>query len=114
MGITQVVRGADLMGSTARQIQLLAALDAPIPAYAHVPLVLNQAGERLAKRDGATAIRALREAGVAPERIVGLLGWSLGLRAEPTPCALADLVPGFAWERVAREPWRVDPAVLRT
>jgi len=112
MGITQVVRGADLLGSTPRQLQLLDALGAPTPTYAHVPLVLNASGERLAKRDGATAIRTLREAGVTPQRIVGLLGWSLGLRPEPTPCTLAELVPGFAWERVAREPWRLEPGRL--
>lgn len=112
MGIDQVVRGADLLGSTPRQLQLLAALGAPAPAYAHVPLVLNAAGERLAKRDGATALRALRKAGVTPERIVGLLGWSLGLRPTPAPCSLAALAPAFAWDRVTREPWRFDPAAL--
>ena len=112
MGISQVVRGADLLSSTPRQVQVLAALGAPLPTYAHVPLVLDLEGQRLAKRDEATAVRALREAGLPPERLVGVLGWSLGLRAEPTPCAPGELVAGFAWSRVAREPWRFDPAVL--
>lgn len=112
MGIDQVVRGADLLDSTPRQIQLLEALGAPIPAYAHVPLVLNLQGERLAKRDQATAVRALRAAGVPPERLLGVLGWSLGLRPEPTPCTAAELVPAFAWDRISRDPWRFDPAVL--
>ncbi len=112
MGIDQVVRGADLLDSTPRQVQLLEALGAPVPAYAHVPLVLDLAGARLAKRDQATAVRSLREAGLPPERLVGVLGWSLGLRPEPTPCTPADLVPAFAWSRVAREPWRFDPAVF--
>ena len=112
MGINQVVRGADLLDSTPRQAQLLEALGAPRPAYAHVPLVLDAHGERLAKRDQATAVRALREGGVPPERIVGVLGWSLGLRDEPTPCAARELVGAFSWARLAREPWRYDPAVL--
>lgn len=112
MAIDQVVRGADLLDSTPRQVQLLEALGAPIPTYAHVPLVLDAAGARLAKRDQATAVRALREAGIPSERLVGVLGWSLGLRPEPTPCTPAELVPAFAWSRLAREPWRFDPAVL--
>ena len=107
MGINQVVRGADLLDSTPRQIQLQEALGLPRPEYAHVPLVLNAEGERLAKRDRATAIRELRAHGVAPERLVGYLAHSLGLIAAPEPLSMAALIPLFAWEKVNREPWRV-------
>ncbi len=65
MRITEVVRGRDLLRSTARQLLLQRALGYPEPAYAHCDLVLNERGERLAKRDAARSIRALREAGLS-------------------------------------------------
>jgi glutamyl-tRNA synthetase len=112
MAIDQVVRGADLLDSTARQIQLQQALGLPQPTYAHVPLVLNAEGERLAKRDLATSIRQMREAGVRPETVVGVLGASLGLLTAPEPLPLRDLVPLFSWENLSREPWRVETTTL--
>ena len=69
MGITEVVRGCDLLRSTARQMLLLRALALPQPAYAHVNLVRNERGERLAKRDDARSIRALRQAGHTPDEV---------------------------------------------
>ena len=107
MGITEVVRGADLLDSTARQIQLIEALGGEPPTYAHLPLVLNAEGEKLSKRDEALTLRSLREAGAAPEAVVGVIAHSLGLIAAPAPCPAASLVAGFAWERVRREPWRL-------
>ena len=107
MAVTQVVRGEDLLHSTPRQVALQRSLGLPEPEYAHVPLVLNPAGERLAKRDRAAAVRALRESGVAPERVVGLLARSLGLVDAPDPVRPADLVPLFAWDRLVRSPWRI-------
>lgn len=105
MGVTEVVRGADLLHSTPRQIELQRALGFQTPEYAHVPLVLNDRGERLAKRDRPTAIRWLRERGVAAERIVGELAFSLGLIPVAAPVRMAELVPEFGWDRIAREPW---------
>jgi glutamyl-tRNA synthetase len=107
MGIDDVVRGADLLDSTARQIRLIEALGGTPPAYAHVPLVVNADGEKLSKRDRGLALRSLREAGVAPETLAGWLGWSLGLLDRPEPCRPADLVPLFAWERIRREEVRL-------
>jgi glutamyl/glutaminyl-tRNA synthetase len=69
MQITEVVRGRDLLRSTARQILLIRALGLPQPAYAHCDLVVNEHGERLAKRDAARSLRHLREAGYAPEQV---------------------------------------------
>jgi glutamyl-tRNA synthetase len=107
MGIDEVVRGADLLGSTARQIQLIEALGGEIPAYAHVPLVVGEGGEKLSKRDGALDLASLRARGVRPEALVGRLAWSLGLLDRPEPCRPAELLPGFRWERVSRAEWEV-------
>lgn len=112
MGVDQVVRGADLLDSTPRQIQLLEALGAPVPAYGHVPLVVDAEGKRLAKRDGATALAGLRERGMTQGRLLGLLGHSLGLWPAGAEAAMPDLVAAFDWARIPREPWRVLPEAL--
>ncbi len=69
MKITEVVRGADLLRSTARQILLQHALKLSQPAYYHCPLILDDQGERLAKRHDALSLRTLRAAGKSPEEI---------------------------------------------
>ena len=70
MNITEVVRGADLLRSTARQLLLQRALGFPQPAYYHCPLVTDQKGERLAKRHDALSLRALRDAGYSPQELL--------------------------------------------
>jgi glutamyl/glutaminyl-tRNA synthetase len=70
MGVTEVVRGADLLTSTARQILLYRALDADPPAFFHCPLVLDQNGRRLAKRSADLSLRALRARGYSPEEVI--------------------------------------------
>jgi glutamyl-tRNA synthetase len=116
MGITEVVRGEDLLASTARQIQLIEALGGARPAYAHVPLVVNAGGEKLSKRDRGLTVQSLRERNVRPEELVGYLGYSLGLIPESIPCRPVDLLPHFTWDRLSKEPWRLPEdlgAVLR-
>ncbi len=105
MGIDDVVRGADLLASTARQIQLVEALGGTPPEYAHVPLMVTARGEKLSKRDQALTLRSLREAGVRPQDLAGYLACSLGLIDRPEPCHPADLVAVFAWERIGRGDW---------
>lgn len=78
MGITDVVRGADLLESTPRQIALFKALGFETPQFWHMPLVLDENGRRLAKRDNAHSIAMLREAGRTPQSIVGEMAASLG------------------------------------
>lgn len=107
MGVNQVVRGADLLHSTARQALLLQALGAEVPKYGHVPLVLDSAGERLAKRERPVSVAAVRSAGVASQRLVGLMAWSLGLVDAPDPVTPEELVRGFRWDRIGHEPWRI-------
>ena len=105
MGIGDVVRGADLLASTARQIQLIEALGGTPPAYAHVPLVVNARGEKLSKRDQGLTLRSLREAGVRSEAVAGYLAYSLGLIDRFEPCRPGDLIPLFSWDRIARADW---------
>lgn len=82
-GVTQVVRGDDLLPSTARQILLHRALGlSPQPTYTHLPLVMGEDGRRLAKRHGDTRLLRYRREGVRPERIVGLLAWWSGVAQE--------------------------------
>jgi glutamyl-tRNA synthetase len=94
-GVTQILRGADLLPSTARQIVLYRLLGAPEPRWAHAPLVLSQGGDRLSKRDQALSLSALRLADSDPGRIVAQLarisGLSPGESARPP-----ELVCGFS------------------
>ena len=70
LAITEVVRGADLVKSTFRQLIIIRALEAPAPHYYHAPLMLDAAGVRLAKRHDALSLRTLRERGTRPEEII--------------------------------------------
>jgi glutamyl-tRNA synthetase len=101
-GVNLVVRGDDLIPSTARQLLLYGLLDAPPPAYGHVPLVVGPDGKRLAKRHGDARISTFRERGVSPERIVGTLARWSGL-IDKEECSLGDLVPLWSWRRVSKE-----------
>ncbi len=112
MGITEVVRGDDLLPSTARQLLLHGALGLPAPRHAHVPLVVGEDGARLAKRHGARSLGELREAGVAPEAVIGLLAALCGLAPGGARCTASELVVGFAWERLPREPARLPAGAL--
>ncbi|MEM6703180.1 MAG: tRNA glutamyl-Q(34) synthetase GluQRS [Acidobacteriota bacterium] len=113
MQVDQVVRGADLLDSTARQIVLQRALGVATPRYAHVPLLLTEGGEKLSKRDGSTTLASLRHAGVRPEAIVGLLAHSLGLTSNPAPRCAKDVTPYFAWHRLDSRAIVVAPDLAR-
>ncbi|MEM8598689.1 MAG: tRNA glutamyl-Q(34) synthetase GluQRS [Bacteroidota bacterium] len=110
MDVTEVVRGADLLDSTGRQIQLTRALGGTLPTYAHVPIVVNADGEKLSKRDEALTLASLRDAGVDPQRLVGVLAQSLGLAGTAAPVTPEALVDGFAWDRLQRDDWRLPEA----
>lgn len=95
-GIDQVVRGEDLLASAPRQAYLAALLGYPAPTYAHVPLVLNTAGARLAKRDGAVTL-----ADLGAQRAFAMICDSLGYQAADA----TDLLRQFDAGRIPREPW---------
>lgn len=111
-GITDVIRGNDLIPSTPRQLQLFKALGASPPRYHHVPLVKGADGLRLAKRHGEARLAAFRERGMNAESLLGWLAWSCGWLAEPLPVTAEMLVPLFRWDSIPREPWIVDPKLL--
>ncbi|MCC6621152.1 MAG: tRNA glutamyl-Q(34) synthetase GluQRS [Deltaproteobacteria bacterium] len=99
-GVSDVVRGRDLIGSTARQILLHRDLNAsPPPRFAHHPLIVDAAGGKLSKRDGALALASLRAAGVSPERLLADLGRAIGLLSadvrRATPRDWADAIAGL-------------------
>jgi glutamyl-tRNA synthetase len=114
MGISQVIRGMDLVPSTPRQILLYRALGLPVPAFGHVALAVGPDGRRLAKRDGSLKLATLREAGVDPCRLVGILihscGWSDGTVAI-TPRAAIDR---YEPTRLAALPWVVSEPWLES
>ncbi|MGK8510864.1 tRNA glutamyl-Q(34) synthetase GluQRS [Nocardia asiatica] len=103
-GVDQVVRGDDLLPSTPRQAYLATLLDLPVPRYAHVPLVLNTEGRRLAKRDGAVTLRERLALGNTPEEVVSALAGSLGFTASTS----SELLARFDTRRLPREPWILD------
>jgi glutamyl-tRNA synthetase len=112
-GITQVIRGADLVPSTPRQLQLYQALGLKPPAFAHVPLVVGPDGRRLAKRHGDTRLSTLREAGVKAEALLGLLAWSCGWQEDIAPIGLNDLVPRFRLDTIPRRPFMLEAQHLK-
>jgi glutamyl-tRNA synthetase len=104
MSISQVVRGADLLTATFGQLALFAALGYRPPAtYAHVPLLLDDTGARLAKRDLSAGLEAARAEGVTPDQILGRLAASCGLWPAGTPAQLHELLTTFNLSRLATQ-----------
>jgi glutamyl-tRNA synthetase len=95
MGVTEVLRGDDLLPSALRQLELYDFFGWSPPHFAHVPLVVGPDGRRLAKRHGDTRLASLREAGVSPERLIGLIAFQCGLCSQPEPVRPRDLLAGF-------------------
>jgi glutamyl-tRNA synthetase len=110
-GITEVIRGDDLIASTPRQLQLYRALGATPPRFTHVPLLLGPDGQRLAKRAGAWTAAALRERGARPEAVIGLLARWSGL-TDGQPISARELVAGFTWASVGKTPTVVTPEAV--
>jgi glutamyl-tRNA synthetase len=112
MDISEVVRGKDILSSTGRQILLTRALGGSTPRYAHVPLVLNQEGLKLSKRDDALTLQSLRAARVRPQAVVGYLAWSAGLATRPEAISPRDLVNDFSWDKLARDDHRLPDNII--
>jgi glutamyl-tRNA synthetase len=104
MHISHVVRGADLLDSTPRQLLLYRLLGLTPPQFAHVPLLYSPDGHRLSKRQQDLSLAALRSRGVGAEQIVGFLAWRARLIDAWQPLAARELIGGFDLAAVGREP----------
>lgn len=112
MGITHVIRGDDHVNNTPRQINILKALGAPIPEYAHVPMILGSDGERLSKRHGAVSVTHYRDQGYLPEALINYLarlGWSHG---DDEIFSREQLIEWFDLNSISRSPAKFDPEKL--
>ena len=101
MGVNQVVRGSDLLGSSARQTYLAHLLGYEPPTFGHVPLLVAPDGRRLSKRDRDLDLGGLREAGLSPGGIVGALASTAGLVPAGTVATPEELIPAFSWQKLA-------------
>ena len=103
-GVDRIVRGDDLLESTARQIHLRRLLGiGPEPMYWHVPLVVGADGRRLAKRHGDTRLEHYRRQGAAPERILGLIGYWSGLIDRRREATMVELLDNFDLARIPKD-----------
>jgi glutamyl-tRNA synthetase len=112
MKITHVIRGDDHINNTPRQINILEALGAPLPAYAHVPMILGHDGERLSKRHGAVSVTQYRDDGYLPEALVNYLarlGWAHG---DAEIFSREQFVKWFDLPAVSRSAAKFDPEKL--
>ena len=105
MGITEVVRGDDLLPATPAQILVARALGNNAPSYCHLPLVVGPDGRRLAKRHGDTRVASFREAGWSAERVIGLLAASCGWAEKGEELSLAALLPRFDLAAIPKTPF---------
>ncbi len=111
-GVTEVLRGDDLLPSAARQILLQRALGLSTPSWVHVPLVLDEDGRRLAKREDDLSLAELRKGGTDPRAVVRWAAGSAGLDA-PDRAQAAELVDAFDLKRLRREPERLARATVQ-
>lgn len=113
MGVTDVVRGDDILPATPAQVVLYRRLGLPEPQFYHVPLVVGKDGARLAKRHGDTRISTYRAAGITASQILTALARSCGwLKMNEAVSTLAELIPLFTWETVPSMPFIWDDALL--
>jgi glutamyl-tRNA synthetase len=113
-GITHVVRGEDHLSNTPKQMWVLEALGAPVPVYAHLPLLYGPDGKKLSKRHGAASVQELRDAGYLPEAVdnyIALLG--AGFASDEEFFTLPELAERFRLERVSKNPAVFDERKLR-
>lgn len=110
-GVTEVVRGMDLLSSAPRQMYLQTLFGFAHPEYAHIPMLLAPDGRRLSKRDRDLDVGALR-ARVSPETVIGTLAYAAGLIDRAQPLSAYDLAAEFSWEKVRRDSIYLDASLL--
>ena len=102
-GVSEVVRGNDLLFSTPRQIYLQKTLGFATPSYCHIPLLVDAAGRRLSKRDGDGCMETVRQKYKTAAPVIGALAAALGLIAKPEPLSPKELLPLFDLQKIPRE-----------
>ena len=111
-GVTEVVRGMDLLSSAPRQMYLQELFGFAHPAYGHVPMLLAPDGRRLSKRDRDLDLGELRKR-LAPEALIGNLAYAAGLIPEYFPISAAELAGEFTWDKLKGDAIYLDGAKLR-
>ena len=101
-GVTEVVRGMDLLGSAPRQMYLQSLFGFPHPEYGHVPMLLAPDGRRLSKRDRDLDLGELQKH-YTPEQIIGALAFSSGLIDQNVAISAQELLPHFSWKKISSE-----------
>lgn len=110
-GVTEVVRGMDLLSSSPRQMYLQELFGFPHPSYGHVPLLMAPDGRRLSKRDQDLDLGALRQR-MTPETLIGSLAHTAGLIDKATPISATELAAEFSWAKLAKENICIDSGLL--
>ena len=110
-GVTEVVRGMDLLGSAPRQMYLQELFGFQKPTYGHVPLLISADGRRLSKRDRDLDMGALRQR-MGPERLLGVLAHAAGLVPTDSPISAKELAGEFSWDKLKGESLLLDPQKL--
>ena len=110
-GVTEVVRGMDLLGSAPRQMYLQSLFGFQHPEYGHVPMLLAQDGRRLSKRDKDLDLGVLRQH-ISPEALIGTLAFSAGLIPKNEPISAKELATVFDWSKLQKEAIYLDSAQL--
>ena len=105
-GVTEVVRGRDILSATPRQLFLQRSLGFEQPAYYHIPLLTDSEGRRLAKRDRDLDLTALSKR-FTPQEIIGMLAYSAGLLEECRPAELTELAASFTWDKIKKTDLRL-------
>jgi glutamyl-tRNA synthetase len=109
-GVTEIVRGRDILSATPRQLHLQRLLGYDTPNYIHIPLLVDHQGRRLAKRDKDLDLTALAQR-FTPEDILGMLAYSAGLLEEVRPMTLEALIPLFDWQKVCTDDLRLPECI---
>ena len=111
MGVSEIVRSRDLLASAPWQILVQRLFGREPGVYIHIPMLLDEEGKRMAKRDFSLSLREIRRRYTAEETL-GALAFLAGLIEEPAPCRIGELVPLFTWERLPREDIVLPPALF--
>ena len=110
-GVTEVVRGWDLMGSAPRQMYLQSLFGFPHPTYGHVPMLLAPDGRRLSKRDRDLDLGVLRRQ-VTPEHLIGTLAFAAGLIGQKEPLSARELAAEFSWDKLRKDAIYLDSSKI--